>query len=108
MANIKYETEGDVAIITIDRPHVRNAVDGRAGAELADAFRRFEADDSLNVAILTGSEGAFCAGADLKAVADTRGNRVGRPETDGPMGLAHAAGEARDRRRRGPRRRRRP
>jgi enoyl-CoA hydratase len=64
---------------------VRNAVDGPHAAELAEAFRRFEADDDLLVAVLSGSDGTFCAGADLKGVADGRGNRVDL-DGDGPMG----------------------
>ncbi|MCP5040147.1 MAG: crotonase/enoyl-CoA hydratase family protein [bacterium] len=83
--NISYELDGPVAIVTIQRPKVRNCVDGPTAAELADAFRRFDEDEGLRVAILTGSEGAFCAGADLKAVSDGRGNRV-EEEGDGPMG----------------------
>lgn len=82
---IRYETEGPIAIVTIDRPEVRNAVDRPHAELLADAFRRFDADSGLNVAILTGAGGTFCAGADLKAVSDGRGNRVLR-EGDGPMG----------------------
>jgi len=64
---------------------VRNAVDGPTAAELAAAFRRFEADNALAVAVLTGASGTFCAGADLKAVAAGRGNRVAF-DGDGPMG----------------------
>lgn len=82
---VRYETDGPIAIVTIDRPHVRNAVDGPTAAALADAFRRFDADSALAVAILTGAGGTFCAGADLKAVAAGRGNRVA-PDGDGPMG----------------------
>jgi enoyl-CoA hydratase len=82
---IRYETDGPVAVVTIDRPEVRNAVDGPHAAELADAFRRFEADDDLLAAVLTGAGGTFCAGADLKGVADGRGNRVDL-DGDGPMG----------------------
>lgn len=85
MATIRYETHDAIAIVTIDRPEVRNAVDGPTAAELADAFRRFEADDRLAVAILTGAHGTFCAGADLKAVSQGRGNRV-TEDGDGPMG----------------------
>lgn len=77
--------EGAVCIITIDRPEVRNAVDGPTAAALADAFRAFDADPELAVGILTGAGNTFCAGADLKAVADGRGNRVEEPG-DGPMG----------------------
>lgn len=85
MAAVRYETRDRIAIVTIDRPEVRNAVDGPTAAELADAFRRFEADDALSVAILTGANGTFCAGADLKAVSQGRGNRV-TEDGDGPMG----------------------
>jgi enoyl-CoA hydratase len=85
MSNVRYETDGPIAILTIDRPAARNAVDGPTAEELAAAFRRFEADDALNVAVLTGANGTFCAGADLKAVAEGRGNRVVE-EGDGPMG----------------------
>lgn len=82
---VHFEVDGPVAVVTLDRPEVRNAVDGPTAAALADAFRRFDEDDSLAVAVLTGANGTFCAGADLKAVADGRGNRVGR-DGDGPMG----------------------
>jgi enoyl-CoA hydratase len=82
---VRYATDGAVAIVTIDRPAVRNAVDGPTAAQLADAFRRFDADGGLAVAVLTGAGGTFCAGADLKAVAEGRGNRV-QAEGDGPMG----------------------
>ena len=82
---VHYESEGPIAVVTIDRPEVRNAVNRQTAAELADAFRRFDADESLAVAILTGANGTFCAGADLKAVATGGGNRT-RNEGDGPMG----------------------
>jgi len=74
--------------VTINRPEVRNAVDGLTAAALADAFRAFEADPDLKVAILCGAGEHFCAGADLKAVASgdpARANRIA-PEGDGPMG----------------------
>jgi enoyl-CoA hydratase len=82
---IHFEADGAVAVVTIDRPDVRNAVDGPHAAELADAFRRFEEDEDLSVAVLTGAHGTFCAGADLKGVAYARGNRVA-VDGDGPMG----------------------
>jgi len=85
VSNLRYETRGPVAIVTIDRPKVRNCVDGPTAAELAEAFRRFDADDACSVAVLTGAEGCFCAGADLKAVGDGRGNLV-NAVGDGPMG----------------------
>jgi enoyl-CoA hydratase len=82
---VRSDRDGPVAIVTLDRPAVRNAVDGPTAAELAAAFRRFEADPELRVGVLTGAHGTFCAGADLKAVADGRGNRVAM-DGDGPMG----------------------
>lgn len=85
MSQVQYEMSGSTAIVTIDRPAVRNAIDGPTAAELAAAFRRFDADAAADVAILTGAGGTFCAGADLKAIADGRGNRV-REEGDGPLG----------------------
>jgi len=86
MPNVLFEARGTVAVVTINRPGVRNAVDGPTARELAAAFRGFDADDSLLAAVLTGAEGAFCAGADLKAVAEARGNRVGETG-DGPLGV---------------------
>lgn len=85
MSLVKFETDGPVAIVTIDRAEVRNAVDGPTAAELAEAFKQFAADDALNVAVLTGAGGTFCAGADLKGMVEGRGNVVA-PEGDGPMG----------------------
>ena len=78
--------EADLLIITINRPARRNAVDRDTAVALYEAFKAFDADDSLSVAILTGTEGNFCAGADLQAVAAGKGNPV-RPDGDmGPMG----------------------
>lgn len=82
---VRYEVDGPVAVVTIDRPEVRNAIDGPTARQLAEAFRRFEADDDLAVAVLTGADGTFCAGADLKAISDGRGNRATR-DGDGPLG----------------------
>jgi len=85
MSNIRIDTQDDITIVTIQRPEVRNAVDGPTATELADAFRSFDADDTAKVAVLTGAEGTFCAGADLKGVAESRGNRAAQ-DGDGPMG----------------------
>jgi enoyl-CoA hydratase len=74
-----------VIVVTIDRPEARNAVDRPTAAALAAAFRAFEADDSLLVAVLTGASGTFCAGADLKAFGTERANSVST-DGDGPMG----------------------
>jgi len=82
---VRYELRSEVAVVTIDRPEVRNAVDVPTARALADAFRRFETDDAASVAVLTGEGGYFCAGADLKAVAAGE-NRDFSAEADGPMG----------------------
>ncbi|MCB0976996.1 MAG: crotonase/enoyl-CoA hydratase family protein [Acidimicrobiales bacterium] len=76
---------GPVRIVTIERPEVRNAVDRPTADALVTAFTDFDTDDSASVAILTGSGGTFCAGADLKAISDGRGTRV-RPDGPGPLG----------------------
>jgi enoyl-CoA hydratase len=84
---VHFDVEGPVAVVTIDRPSVRNAVDGPTARALADAFRRFDGDESLAAAVLTGAGGTFCAGADLKALAAGSGNRVSLDMADdGPMG----------------------
>ncbi len=75
----------NIAIVTIQRPAVRNAVDRATAAALADAFRAFDNSEHLDVAILTGAGGHFCAGADLKALASGDGNRMSE-DGDGPMG----------------------
>jgi enoyl-CoA hydratase len=82
---VDVEHDGPVAIVTINRPDVRNAVDGPTADALREAFERFDRDDALAVSVLTGAGATFCAGADLKAVAAGRGNRV-TEEGPGPMG----------------------
>jgi len=82
---VQVEERGEVTIVTINRPEVRNAVDGETAQRLADAFAAFDANEAQKVAILTGAAGTFCAGADLKAVAAGSGNRV-RESGRGPMG----------------------
>lgn len=79
------ETDGPVMVVTIDRPERRNAVDGPTAAELLAAFEAFAAADDVRCAVLTGAGGTFCAGADLKGVAEGRGNRV-EVTGPGPMG----------------------
>jgi enoyl-CoA hydratase len=86
------EHDGPVTIITLDRPDVRNAVDGPTARRLDEAFASFDDDDHASCAVLTGSNGVFCSGADLKGVADGRGNDVSAQEPSeivdslGPMG----------------------
>ena len=79
------ETRGAVRLITINRPQARNAVDRATADALAEAFRAFDADQAVSAAVLTGAGGTFCAGADLKAVAEGDPNRV-EEDGDGPMG----------------------
>ncbi|MBY8824855.1 crotonase/enoyl-CoA hydratase family protein [Sphingomonas colocasiae] len=74
--------DGPVRTVTIHRPDKRNAVDPATANALRDAFAAFDADDAVDVAILTGSGGTFCAGFDLGAVGQTRYE----PEGVGPMG----------------------
>jgi enoyl-CoA hydratase len=59
---VKFDIDGPIATVTIIRPAARNAVDRPTADALAEAFRRFDTDDTLSVAILTGAGGAFCAG----------------------------------------------
>jgi enoyl-CoA hydratase len=82
---MRFEREGPVAIVTLDRAEHKNAVDRATADELAAAFRSFDLDDTLRAAVLYGDHGVFCAGADLKAMASGTPNRVER-DGDGPMG----------------------
>ena len=79
------ERSGSVWTVILERPEVRNAVDGPTATALANAFREFDADADASVAVLYGAGGTFCAGADLRAVGTARGNRAD-PDGDGPMG----------------------
>jgi enoyl-CoA hydratase len=83
--SVTYERSGAAAVITIDRPERRNAVDGPTADALQAAHERFEAEEDSRVLIVTGAgDAAFCAGADLKAL-DTLGPRLDHPS--GPMGF---------------------
>lgn len=82
---VRTQVDGAVLTVVIDRPEVRNAVDRATAEALVEAFTAFDADDALSVAVLTGADGTFCAGADLQAVAAGRPNRV-EPDGPGPMG----------------------
>ncbi len=80
--SVLYERRGAAAVLTIDRPQARNAVDGATAEALRDRYRAFVADDGARVLVVTGAGGqAFCAGADLKAM----DNPMAAPE--GPMGF---------------------
>jgi enoyl-CoA hydratase len=86
--SVHHDIDGPVAVLTIERPEVANAIDAPTALQLADAFRRFESDESALVAVLTGANGTFCAGADLKAMRSGEAERVTRlsPDGDGPVG----------------------
>src|SRR3954462_545797 len=94
MPEVRYERRNAAAVITIDRPERRNAVDPKTADQLLEAYREFEADAEARVMILTGSgEEAFCAGADLKSVAaamDDEGiaKEWLKPRPDGPLGFS--------------------
>ena len=83
-ASVEIARSGSIAVVTINRPEARNAVDAVTAAALADAFRSFDTDTTLDVAVLTGAAGTFCAGADLKAVASGQLNTLSE-DGDGPM-----------------------
>jgi enoyl-CoA hydratase/carnithine racemase len=85
---VRYEVDGPLVVVTLDRPEVGNAIDRPTASVLADAFRRFDADPSLSVAVLTGAGGKFCCGADLKAMLSGDAERMTRiaPDGDGPVG----------------------
>ncbi len=82
---VRYERDGAAAVVSIERPERRNAVDGPTAEALQAALERFEGEDDARAMVLCGAGGvAFCAGADLKAI-DTLGGRLMSPE--GPMGF---------------------
>lgn len=85
MEKVRYEVDGPVAIVTIDRAEARNAIDPETADALSRAFRAFEEDDELAAAVLTGAGGTFCAGADLKALAEDSALRLAE-DGDGPLG----------------------
>jgi enoyl-CoA hydratase len=79
------ELIGTTFVVAINRPDVRNAVNGAVATSLAEAFRDFEENDDAKVAVLAGEGGTFCAGADLSAIGTRDANRVAS-DGDGPMG----------------------
>ncbi|MFC7614927.1 crotonase/enoyl-CoA hydratase family protein [Actinokineospora soli] len=82
---VRVDRVGPVTVVVLDRPEVRNAVDAEHAAALTAAFEEFDADPGQSVAVLHGAGGVFCAGADLKAVAEGRVS-VGAPG-EGPAGM---------------------
>jgi enoyl-CoA hydratase len=92
-SSVRVELDGAIATIILSRPEARNAVDRDMADALSEAFLCFETNDAACVAVLWGEGGTFCAGADLKAIADGKENRLdppGQPRdrltTDAPMG----------------------
>jgi enoyl-CoA hydratase len=86
MSTVSYEIRDRAAVVTIERPERRNAVDLATAKDLYAAFRRFDADEAADVAILQGRDGCFCAGADLKTVAQASERRLHLEGDFGPMG----------------------
>ena len=78
--SIHVDSDGPVTVVTIDRPEVANAIDRPTAEALVDAFRAFDADDDAAVAVLTGANDTFCAGADLKAMREPGAPRASRVE----------------------------
>jgi enoyl-CoA hydratase len=86
MDKVRVEQRGRTTIVSIVRREVRNAVDGETASCLAAAFEDFNADPESDVAVLSGEYGTFCAGADLKAIAEESGGNRLAPDGNGPMG----------------------
>ncbi len=83
---VRVEKDGPVTIVSIDRPEVRNAVDPATARLLRHAFASFAVDPDASVGILTGTNGAFCAGFDLKSLSGGSLDDIYEPEGVGPMG----------------------
>lgn len=86
-SNIKFESQGPVAVITIDRYEHRNAIDHETGDELYETLQQFDSDDDLAVGVITGSRDTFSAGADIRML--TEGVTLEGREM-GYMGFSHA------------------
>jgi enoyl-CoA hydratase len=84
-STVQTNREGPVTVVAINRPERRNAVDPQTAGQLLDAFLAFDADDAASVAVLTGTDGTFCAGADLQALAGGDRHRVAE-DGPGPLG----------------------
>ena len=83
---LRVEREDELTVLTIERPWARNALDIETAAALGRAFRDFERDETAKVAVLTGTEGAFCAGADLVEMAEGADYAAWATGPDGPTG----------------------
>src|SRR3954447_10918906 len=85
----RYDVQGPVAVVTIDRQHRRNAIDGRTADALVAALERFEADDDRRVGGLPGAGGPCCAGAARTAMESRPPRADGR---DGPLAFPRRLG----------------
>lgn len=92
-ASVRVEQDGPITTVILDRPEAANAVNRTTADALSAAFKAFAADETALVAVLWGAGGNFCAGADLKAMASGRSNRLATPAKhpdplsgDAPMG----------------------
>ena len=86
--NVKTDRDGQLFVVTIDRPDVRNAIDGPTATALAQAFRTFDTDSELVVAVLTGAGSSFCSGFDLAAIFDEKRNLQVTESGDAPLGVS--------------------
>ncbi len=102
---VRVERRGPVTTVILDRPQVRNAVNGPTAVALAEAFADFDADPDACVAVLFGAGGTFCSGADLKAMGTPDGNLAQaegpRPDGADPDGTVQAGDRGHLRARRG-------
>ena len=94
--SVQVEQQGEITIVTLNRPHARNAVDSPTARALAAAFVDFDRNDEARVAVFVGANGTFCAGADLKAVGSGNFEKMPRPadpidrlDTTAPMGPSY-------------------
>ncbi len=85
---VRTDRDGPLFVVTLDRPGVRNAIDGPTATALAQAFRAFDADSGLAVAVLTGAGGTFCSGFDLTALFDEQRNLQVSESGDAPLGVS--------------------
>ncbi len=88
MPEVKVTREGPITIIRIQRPQVRNAINGVTAVALREAWLAFDADESASVGILTGGDEVFCAGADLR---DLAGLETEDADKNGPLGFTRLA-----------------
>ncbi|MCZ7535119.1 MAG: crotonase/enoyl-CoA hydratase family protein [Acidimicrobiia bacterium] len=76
MAVVEVERRGSIALVTINRPEARNAINPAVSEAMAEALDGCERDDAVRAVVLTGAGDVFCAGADLKVIAAGRGGDI--------------------------------